>query len=260
MIADLGDLVSLRLAACILQIDERTVEKEQHMTALSRTHFRAELLEQVAHVIERQIGIRAAAQDFGQEFVGLAHARKIAKEEMSATEKYAKGIFPVCKDHPKLRAFRSQVSGFLPTLIPFVSFVNSVRGPAESSPTVTLSAAEALRSAVDGPRTISPIPSTSAPPGRACETAATSVTQNASPGVHRLHQDPKTPVGSFVNSVRGHPEQPFSPTIHLPRFRTRLPWAEARISALPASHHRQFSNFSSVIFNLQSLHPITRQP
>lgn len=103
-------------------------------------------------------------------------------------------------------------------------------------------------------------PSTSAPPGRACETAAPSVAQTASPGVHGLHHDPKSPVGPCVNSVRGHPEQPFSPTIHLPRFPTRLPWAEARISALPASRRRQFSNFPSVIFNLQSLHPITRQP
>ena len=92
-------------------------------------------------------------------------------------------------------------------------------------------------------------PSTSAPPGRAGETAAPSVTQTASPGVPGLHHDPKSPVGPCVNSVRGHPEQPFSPTIHLPRFRTRLPWAEAQISALPASRHRQFSirNFQSPI-------------
>ena len=148
--------------------------------------------------------------------------------------------------HQRLPAFRSAFPPLRPSRTPCAA------RPAqreESSPTVILSAAEASRSAFGGALTISPIPSTSAPPGRACETAATSVTQTASPGVPGLHHDPKSPVGPFVNSVRGHPEQPFSPTIHLPRLPTRLPWAEARISALPASHHRQFSirNFQSPI-------------
>lgn len=152
-----------------------------------------------------------------------------------------------------------------PRFSPSAPFADSVRGPARPArgifPHRPPSAQQRLRAAQSKDLSLFPqSPSPSAPPGRAGETAAPSVTQTASPGVHGLHQDPKSPAGPFVNSVRGHPEQPFSPTIHLPRLPTRLPWAEAQISALQTSHRRQFPNFPSVIFNLQSLHPITRQP